>query len=399
MALVEWDDIYQPKVQVLRAKYGLCESMPESIMRNSCSYMWKAVAKAWPLLRSNMIWSIRDGKTVRCWKDIPNMGPLNQYVPGHSNIVLKTKINGMNDDRGFFGKECILFIDGGVLESKRGGLEHALENSKTSTCETFHLRLLTNSERVKRGIAQDVSRLLCGHIKEDILHILRDCPFAKEVWHNIIPANHLGSFFSGNISKWFFSNLQFLSINKLSVFPWACLFGIILWRIWKNHNSSIFQRNAMNSKDVISISYSWAKHFLSTHNEELASQSKQSPDYQNSGTSIFLNTDGVVHPVSGLSTAGSVIRNSKGEWILGYNRSLGECSVVTAELWGLLDGLHILQKQGYDELIIQSDNLENVISIGDRKSGDPKNSLIRRIEQILVFEENWSLNYAPRDTN
>ncbi|KAA3486518.1 Retrovirus-related Pol polyprotein LINE-1 [Gossypium australe] len=79
MALVGWDDICQPKVhdgldlrcledknkafilkigynlitkteaiwvKVLRAKYGWGESMPESIMRKSCSYMWKAVAKA-----------------------------------------------------------------------------------------------------------------------------------------------------------------------------------------------------------------------------------------------------------------------------------------------------------------------------------------------------------------
>ncbi|KAK5771638.1 hypothetical protein PVK06_047866 [Gossypium arboreum] len=95
---------------------------------------------------------------------------------------------------------------------------------------------------------------------------------------------------------------------------------------------------------------------------------------------VFLNTDGAVHPMSGLSAVGSVIRNSKREWILGYNRFLGECSIATAELWGVLDGLLILQKQGYDEVIIQSNSLENVISINDSKMGDPKNSLIRRIQ-------------------
>ncbi|MBA0801394.1 hypothetical protein Gohar_011762, partial [Gossypium harknessii] len=56
-------------------------------------------------------------------------------------------------------------------------------------------------------------------------------------------------------------------------------------------------------------------------------------------------------------------------------------------------------KQGYDEVIIQSDNLENVISISESKFGSPKNSLIRRIQQILAFKENWSLNYVPRETN
>lgn len=155
----------------------------------------------------------------------------------------------------------------------------------------------------------------------------------------------------------------------------------------------------MHPKDIVSVSYSWAKHFLSVHNEETASQPKQFSAYHNSGTCVFLNTDGAVHPVSGLSAAGGVIRDNKGEWILGYNRFLGECSIATAELWGVLDGLLILQKQGYDEVIIQSDNIENVISINDNKMGDSKNSLIRRIQQVLAFEKKWSLNYAPRDTN
>ncbi|MBA0818810.1 hypothetical protein Gohar_025536, partial [Gossypium harknessii] len=58
-----------------------------------------------------------------------------------------------------------------------------------------------------------------------------------------------------------------------------------------------------------------------------------------------------------------VIRYGKGKWILGYNHFLGKYSVAVAELWVILDGLLLLQKQGYDEVTVQLDNLENVISI------------------------------------
>ncbi|MBA0731685.1 hypothetical protein Golax_025622, partial [Gossypium laxum] len=58
-----------------------------------------------------------------------------------------------------------------------------------------------------------------------------------------------------------------------------------------------------------------------------------------------------------------------------------------------------LQKQGYAEVIIQSNNLDNVILIRESKLNGPKSSLIRRIQQILAFEEKWSLNYVPRETN
>lgn len=130
MALVGWDDICQPKihggldfhrlgdqnnafmmkigynliiktealrVQVFRAKYGVSESMSASIMTSSCSYMWRAVAKAWPLLCNNMIWSIGNGRTVRCWEDIwvPNVGSLNHYVSRHGNIDFETIVSEM----------------------------------------------------------------------------------------------------------------------------------------------------------------------------------------------------------------------------------------------------------------------------------------------------------------
>ncbi|CAN1168444.1 Putative ribonuclease H protein At1g65750 [Linum perenne] len=43
-------------------------------------------------------------------------------------------------------------------------------------------KLLTNSQRVKRKIASDGSCGYCQDESEDVIHILRDCRFAKEVW-------------------------------------------------------------------------------------------------------------------------------------------------------------------------------------------------------------------------
>ncbi|MBA0788548.1 hypothetical protein Gotri_026056 [Gossypium trilobum] len=80
-----------------------------------------------------------------------------------------------------------------------------------------------------------------------------------------------------------------------------------------------------------------------------------------------LNTDDVVHSGSSLSAASGVIRDGKGNWILGYNRYLGKCSTFFVELWGILDSLNLLQKQGYNEVIIQSDKLKVVVAINNSK--------------------------------
>ncbi|KAH1064535.1 hypothetical protein J1N35_029522 [Gossypium stocksii] len=48
-------------------------------------------------------------------------------------------------------------------------------------------RILSNVERVKRGLADDPSCSLCGCPSEDILHILRDCNAAKDVQSQVLP--------------------------------------------------------------------------------------------------------------------------------------------------------------------------------------------------------------------
>ncbi|MBA0778199.1 hypothetical protein Gotri_006093 [Gossypium trilobum] len=76
------------------------------------------------------------------------------------------------------------------------------------------------------------------------------------------------------------------------------------------------------------------------------------------GTCIYFNIDGVVQMNTGLSIVGGAIRDETGKWIFGYNRFLRKSSVLIAELWGILDGLLLLQKQGHDGVLISSDNLE-----------------------------------------
>ncbi|KAH1057050.1 hypothetical protein J1N35_035115 [Gossypium stocksii] len=108
----------------------------------------------------------------------------------------------------------------------------------------------------------------------------------------------------------------------------------------------------MSANDIISTSFSWAYHFSSNYNAVVENRPIRPTDPQDSGMCFYLNTDGAVQTASGLFVAGGVIRDGKGKWIMGYNKHLGKCTVAVAELWGIWDGLRLLQKQGYDKVII-----------------------------------------------
>ena len=55
---------------------------------------------------------------------------------------------------------------------------------------------------------------------------------------------------------------------------------------------------------------------------------------------ISLNTDGAMKG-SGYAGVGGLIRDSNGNWLMGFTVNLGMCSVLSAELWGLLHGLRV----------------------------------------------------------
>jgi hypothetical protein len=50
--------------------------------------------------------------------------------------------------------------------------------------------------------------LYCRDVEETILHVLRDCPIAKEVWMQVLPVASRGIFFMGDLEGWIEFNLH-----------------------------------------------------------------------------------------------------------------------------------------------------------------------------------------------
>ncbi|MBA0866085.1 hypothetical protein Goshw_017730 [Gossypium schwendimanii] len=70
-----------------------------------------------------------------------------------------------------------------------------------------------------------------------------------------------------------------------------------------------------------------------------------------------------------------------------------------AELWGSLDGLVLLQQQGYNKIMIHSDSLQVIKGIYDSSLVDSNSALIRRIHQILLKVDHWRTKHVSREKN
>ncbi|KAL1121489.1 hypothetical protein V6Z11_D01G236200 [Gossypium hirsutum] len=166
-------------------------------------------------------------------------------------------------------------------------------------------RLLTQAERLRRGVINDARCSVCGHGYEDVLHTIRDCDAAKKVWFRIIPSNKLNAFFLGNLQEWLEFNLKnHINIDWGKV-DWTCFFGLFAWRIWKNCNIAFFQGVSWNIEEVVKGAYSW---WIRTRTNR----------------AIKINT--------GSALTGGVLRYQNGDWVLGFNRRIGICSIFEVEL-------------------------------------------------------------------
>ncbi|KAA3474645.1 reverse transcriptase [Gossypium australe] len=482
MALVGWDTICQPRscgglglrqlndqnlsffmkigfslvsksdmlwVRVLRSKYGWKNQLPETISKYKCSHLWRALSKLWPSIRENLIWSIGDGATTRCWKDpwIPGMGILISKIPSFSNLNLDCCVREMvNIDgswnldlfRVWLPEEVINRItsippphpDAGTdrviwarsatgIFSVRSAYWSLKENTWNPQEEhwklpwkfqgpqrvrmflwlAFRQRLLTNSEQTRRGISHSSSCSTCGHGVEDLEHALRDCPAAKEVWMLVIPNQLKQRFFSVPFPNWLTLNLCFHESLQGSDLTWSCLFGMIAWRIWKKRNLLIFQKISWTATEVVKASSSWARQYAATrdiHKSTLQSSNISTISNENW---VILSTDGAVNSIIGAAAAGGVARDHEGNWITGFSRFLGVCSPMEAEIWGILDGILILLSKGFRRIIIASDNLEVVQNLLTLNTEDSAIAILRRTKRIIQSAKEWNIQYVPRNLN
>ncbi|MBA0624081.1 hypothetical protein Godav_009485 [Gossypium davidsonii] len=61
---------------------------------------------------------------------------------------------------------------------------------------------------------------------------------------------------------------------------------------------------------------------------------------------------------------------------MGFNRRLGRCTIFEAKLWGILDGLSLLQGRKCDRVLMPTYSLEVIEAIKEFNSKNSNSALI-----------------------
>ncbi|KAG8486162.1 hypothetical protein CXB51_019593 [Gossypium anomalum] len=243
-------------VGVLRAKYGVNEGLPLSILHSNCFFLWRALSKIWPLLRENIFWSVGDAH-ANFVVDYRLKDGVTKEV-GSNRTVWKGTLSGCFSIKSTYCK---------VKEHSWNPLEEAWKLPWK--------KLLTQAKRLRRCVSNDAMCTICGHGVEDVLYAIRDCDTVKK-----------------------------------------------------------------SIEEIIKGAYSWARHYGSIRKRERIGRHTSREDFVGTGKWICIRFDGAVKVNTGFASTGGVLRDQNGDWILGFNRRVGICSVYEVKLWGIIDSVN-----------------------------------------------------------
>ncbi|XVE95422.1 hypothetical protein REPUB_Repub02eG0095600 [Reevesia pubescens] len=72
---------------------------------------------------------------------------------------------------------------------------------------------------------------------------------------------------------------------------------------------------------------------------------------------VKINIEDSVKDATGMAFAGEIIRDDKGEWMGGFFSKIGICSIITAELWTIFQGLKLCGEKGYRNIELDTYSL------------------------------------------
>ncbi|CAN1145565.1 Putative ribonuclease H protein At1g65750 [Linum perenne] len=249
-------------------------------------------------------------------------------------------------------------------------------------------------------MSQDGSCHRCPGAVEDLLHVLRDCNLAREVWTKLFPHSVVTNFFSDGIHDWLRHGLQQ---------PDSCLiFGTAIWLIWKARNEAVFEHTSMTSDQLRLRVLHWIAGVRETmransltlsettrHKEQLSVQWKPAPE-----GFVTLNTDGSVLAQTGNAAAGGIIRDWLGRPLAVFAANLGACMIMRAELRAADIRLKIAWDLGFRNIHLQLDSKSAVKAIS--KQGDEPTrhgQSIKNVQDMLARDWNVTTYHIFREGN
>ncbi|KAK8522801.1 hypothetical protein V6N12_056496 [Hibiscus sabdariffa] len=203
---------------------------------------------------------------------------------------------------------------------------------------------------------------------------------------------------------WLLTNLSTSYIHFGLGISWSIVFASTLWQLWNRRNNLVFNSiflpaGSIYHKSVVGARYYAESSLFSASGDSGPGTSRPVHWQRPEEGWTCLNTDGVVSTLNGFGSIGGVFRAHDGGWLLDFNKFIGFTQPLQSELWAILTGLRLARDNGYERLLIQSDNLKVITRLNATTATSDVNALVRAIARLRNVDWVTRFQWIPRETN
>ncbi|XP_074313724.1 uncharacterized protein LOC141648916 [Silene latifolia] len=443
-------------VGVLKGKYFPNCSFMEAVIGNNSSYTWRSICEAKKVMGLGIRRRVGDGKGTRVWLD--------PWIPGTSSrcvisprggFDLETKVaelmvvgearwNREKVEAMFlpFEAERIMNIrlselvqeDSWCWDGARDGEysvkegyrllaaeeEEEEEQSDTSMAswiwkaiwsapvipriKVFMWQLCSDALPVRGNIATRIQNFdcfcpRCHAGEESCVHVFRDCGWNEEVWE-MVGLEVFRSHSNMRIREWVEVELRRMGMEERVLFMTTC------WVIWEQRNKLLFDNGLWTGERVVRriMDVVWEMESLKEDEavmERGRGDSTAVGRWGKPSEGLWkVNVDAGVKEGMGVGL-GAVCRDGDGRvaWAVAV-QTAGTCCVQMAEAEAILLGLKEARCVGMRSVVIESDCLNVVNALKERKRGRSDIFLIYdEILMLVPLFDTVIFSYTRRDCN
>ncbi|CAN0916842.1 Putative ribonuclease H protein At1g65750 [Linum grandiflorum] len=243
-----------------------------------------------------------------------------------------------------------------------------------------HNRLLTNEERGRRHLTNQVICSFCSSHTESCIHVLRDCWFAKQVWQKIMPQAITEEELSKDWSTWLDTHIR----NRDE--SYSLTFGVGAWLLWRARNKRLFEQDTESPVEVAHRCDYWVA---------LISSSWKTGQLGREAPSLGGQTQ-----LIGVAAAGGLIRDDSGRFVKAFAANLGSCSITRAEMRAIVDGLKLAWTLGIRRIRVQSDSRTAIAIFANASDLDHQHAaLVMQFKELCSRQWEVHLSHIYREAN
>lgn len=433
-------------IQVLRNKYLRNHKFKDWPTNKKASHTWRSIIKVRDFVIKNIKWIVGNGRDISFWHDWW-CGNSVLEARDHDTLNVNAKVadfinnekdwdtNLLNQTLGMIDTARVTNIlipkyavtvdtpywtlghNGNF--SVKSSYDHLAESCVTDINWNWiwklrvpaklkgflwicmHGKLLTNQQRMIRGLSTEDTCPRCNATCEDIFHLFFNCASSVNLWSRIaivqIPS-------TGDIAEWrtwLQTNIRQATADKGS-YSKSVLILVTLWNIWIARNKKVFDNANFDPACIHRQCMVFSSEIVNSFCDQLPTKIRQVKliAWKFPGTGkLKLNTDGSSKGNPGPAGFGGVFREERGHWVIGFYGRLEDCSSLEAELWGLFKGLEMVKSQNMEALEIESDSATAINLIkGESPFQSPHKTLIQEC-QALLAATGCSLSHVYREGN